>query len=65
MRVPMLVLGIALCAGCGAETATTAATGAAIKKQEVVEGQKRQDEAKARIEKSMQQTQQRAKEADR
>ena len=65
MRFPMLVLCVVLGAGCGAETATTAATGAAIKKQEIVEGQKRQDGAKARIDQSMQQTQQRAKDADR
>ncbi|HEV7390554.1 MAG TPA: hypothetical protein VGO08_02845 [Burkholderiales bacterium] len=45
--------------GCGAETATTAATSAAIKKQEIIEGQKMQDDMKARIERSMSQTQQR------
>ncbi|MGZ5228899.1 MAG: hypothetical protein ACXWC3_02540, partial [Burkholderiales bacterium] len=56
-----LVLGFiafVLC-GCGAETATTAATSAAIKKQEIIEGQKMQGDTKARIERSMSQTQQR------
>jgi NifU-like protein involved in Fe-S cluster formation len=51
-------LAFILC-GCGAETATTAATAAAIKKQEIVEGQKMQDDMKARVERSMSQTQQR------
>lgn len=59
----MFVFSICMLSGCGAETATTAATGAAIKKQEIVEGQKTQDEAKQRIERSMQQTQQRAEKA--
>jgi hypothetical protein len=56
------VLGFVLVSlyGCGAETATTAATGAAIKKQEIIDGQKRQDETRQRIERSMSQTQQRA-----
>jgi hypothetical protein len=46
--------------GCGAETATTAASGAAIKKQEIIEGQKRQDQTRQHVERAMSQTQQRA-----
>jgi hypothetical protein len=58
-RVMMLLCLWAL-SGCGAETATTAATGAAVKKREIAEGQKTQDEARRKIERSMEQTQQRA-----
>ena len=66
MNRVMLALAITLLYGCGAETATTAATAAAVKKQEIMEGQKLQDQMKARIDSSMQQTQQRAeKDAER
>jgi NifU-like protein involved in Fe-S cluster formation len=56
-----LMFGCLVCVlcGCGAETATTAATAAAIKKQEIIEGQKMQDDMKARIERSTSQAQQR------
>jgi hypothetical protein len=60
MRYAMLGCALLLLNACGAETATTAATGAAIKKQEIIEGQKRQDEIRQRVERSMSQTQQRA-----
>lgn len=60
MRHVVLGWVVLLLYGCGAETATTAASGAAIKKQEIIEGQKRQDETRQRIERSMSQTQQRA-----
>ena len=60
MRHVMLSFAMLLLYGCGAETATTAATGAAIKKQEIIQGQKTQDETRQRIERSMSQTQQRA-----
>jgi hypothetical protein len=55
----------ALCS-CGAETATTAATSAAVKKQEIAEGQKTQDQAKQKIDRAMDLTQQRSeKDAER
>ena len=60
MKISVLVLVLAALCGCGAETATTAATGAAIKKQELVEGKKLQDDMKNRVESSMQQSQERA-----
>ncbi len=59
MRLVRIGFLVFVLSGCGAETATTAATGAAIKKQEVVEGQKLQDDTKQRLERSMSETQQR------
>lgn len=50
-------------AGCGVETATTAATGAAVKKQEIEQARKTQDEAKRQVEQAMQQMQQRVDQA--
>ena len=47
-------------AGCGVETATTAATGAAIKQQEVGQGKKTMEQAKQKAEQAAQQIQQRA-----
>ena len=44
MKPVIAVLAVAMLAGCGVDTATTAATGAAVKKQEAQEG-KRMDEA--------------------
>jgi hypothetical protein len=57
----MAIAALAL-AGCGVEVATTAATGAAIKKQELEAGKKTQEQAQQKIEQSMQQMQQRAQE---
>jgi len=59
MKFSMLVLTVLLSA-CGAETATTAATAAAVKKQEIIEGEKMQKDLKQRIDQSVSQTQQRA-----
>jgi polyhydroxyalkanoate synthesis regulator phasin len=49
--------------GCGVDTATTAATGASIKKQEVEEGKRTQDRAQQKIDQMQEQMQQRAQEA--
>ncbi len=62
MRPLLLVIAAAL-AGCGVETATTAATGAAIKKQEIEQGRKTQEDAQRKVEQAMQQLQQRADQA--
>ena len=59
MKFSMLVLTVLLSA-CGAETATTAAPAAAVKKQEIIEGEKMQKDLKQRIDQSASQTQQRA-----
>ena len=63
MRYLILVVSIATLAGCGVETATTAATGASIKKQEVEEGKRTQERAGQRIEQMQEQMQQRAQQA--
>lgn len=60
MRPIIIVIAAAALAGCGVETVTTAATGAAIKKQEVEQGKKTMERAQQQIEQSMQQAQQRA-----
>jgi NifU-like protein involved in Fe-S cluster formation len=60
MKQFILVFVIAALAGCGVETATTAATGAAIKKQEIEEGKKTMEQMQRNIGQAMEQTQQRA-----
>jgi hypothetical protein len=60
MRQIIIALVAAALAGCGVETVTTAATGAAVKKQEVEQGKKTMEQAQQQIGKSMEQAQQRA-----
>jgi len=48
------------CSACGVETASTAATSAAIKKQELDAGKKTMEQAQQKIEQSLQAQQQRA-----
>ncbi len=60
MRQLIVVFAIAALAGCGIETATTAATGAGIRKQEMKEGKKTMEWAQQKIDQALQQTQQRA-----
>ena len=59
MRRILVVLGLAALTWCGVETATTAATGAAIKKQELDAGKRTMEAAQKKIEESMQQSQKR------
>jgi hypothetical protein len=54
---------VALLAGCGVETTTAVATGAAIKKQEVEEGQKTQQRAQQKIDQAVQEMNQRAQQS--
>ena len=56
----LALLAAAALAACGVETATTAATGAVIKKQEVDQGKKTLEQTREKIEQAVQQTQQRA-----
>ena len=60
MKQIILVFAIAVLAGCGVEIATTAATGAAIKKQEIEEGKKTMERMQQNIGQAMGQAQQRA-----
>ena len=65
MKTIVAVATMLAIAGCGVETATTAATGAVIKKQEIEEGKKTMERSQAKVEEAMQQMQQRAeKDAD-
>ena len=63
MRYLVLASALTLLAGCGVDTATTAATGASIKKQEMEDGKRSQDRAQQRIEQMQEQMQQRAQQA--
>ena len=63
MRHLILASALALLAGCGVDTATTAATGASIKKQEMEEGKRTQERAQQRIDQMQEQMQQRAQQA--
>ena len=60
MKQLIIVIAIAALAGCGVEIATTAATGAAIKKQEIEEGKKTMEQMQQNIDQAMGQAQQRA-----
>jgi small-conductance mechanosensitive channel len=63
MRVFSVVLVAIALTGCGVETTTAVATGAAIKKQEIEEGQKTQQRAQQRIDQAVQQMNQRAQQS--
>jgi curli biogenesis system outer membrane secretion channel CsgG len=60
MKTLLVIATTAALAGCGLETASTAATAAAIKKQELQEGQKTMQRAQQKIDAAAQQMQQRA-----
>jgi len=55
---------LAALAGCGVETAGTAATSAAIKKQELDQGRKTMEQSQQKINEAMQLQQQRAAEGE-
>lgn len=59
MRTLFVLALAASLAGCGLETASTAATAASIKKQEMQEGKKTMERAQQKIDGAMQQAQQR------
>lgn len=60
MRRVVAILAVSLLAACGAETATTAATGAVIKKQEVDQGKKTLEQAQQKVDQAARQVEQRA-----
>jgi outer membrane biogenesis lipoprotein LolB len=62
MRTLLAIAATALLAGCGVETAATAATAASIKKQEVEQGQQTMQQAREKIGGAMTQMQTRAAE---
>ena len=59
----VVLLVIAAVAGCGVDTASSVATGASIKKQEVEEGKRTQERTQQKIEQMQEQMQQRAQQA--
>ena len=65
LAVVTVLFALAALAGCGVETATTAATGAAIKQKEIQEGKKTMEQAQQRIGQAMEQVQNAQKEADK
>jgi outer membrane biogenesis lipoprotein LolB len=60
MKTLIALAAAALLAACGVETASTAATAASIKKQELEQGQKTMQQAQQKINGAMQQMQDRA-----
>ena len=60
MKTFLAIAAAAALAGCGVETATTAATAASIKKQELEQGQKTMQRAQQKIDAAAGQMQQRA-----
>jgi hypothetical protein len=63
MRYCTMLIAVAALAGCGVETTTAVATGAAVKKQELEEGQKTQQRAQQKIEQAVEQMNQRAQQS--
>ncbi|TAK71518.1 MAG: hypothetical protein EPO19_04880 [Betaproteobacteria bacterium] len=64
MRQIIIAVTVAALAGCGVETASTAATAAAVKKQEIEQGKKTMEQMQQDIGKAMEQTQRSAERAD-
>ena len=58
MKPIVAVFAAVALAGCGVETASTAATAAALKKQELEQGKKTMEQAQNKIGQSMEQMQQ-------
>ena len=60
MKTLLTIAAAVALTGCGVETASTAATAASIKKQELQEGQKTMQRSQEKIDGAVQQMQQRA-----
>jgi hypothetical protein len=60
MKTFLAIMAAAALSGCGVETATTAATAASLKKQELEQGQKTLQRAQEKIDAAAMQMQQRA-----
>ena len=65
MKTLIAITATLALAGCGVETAGSAATAASIKKQELQEAQKTQERAQQKVDAAVQQMQQRAGSADK
>jgi len=60
MKTLLVIVATAALAGCGVDSMSAAATAAAIKKQELEQGQKTMQQTRQKIDAAMQQVQQRA-----
>ena len=60
MRTILTVLAVVALAGCGVDVASSAATAAALKKQEIEQGKKTMEQMQKSIGQTMDQAQQRA-----
>jgi hypothetical protein len=60
MKTFLVIAAVAALAGCGVETASTAATAGSIKKQELEQGQRTLQQAQQKIDGAVQQMHQRA-----
>ncbi len=60
MKILVIAVQVVLLAGCGVEVATTAATSAAIKKQEIEAGKQTKEMMEKKIDQATQAMQQRA-----
>jgi len=65
MKTLLVIAVSAALAGCGVDSASTAASAAALKKQELQRGQETMQQAQQKIDSAMQQAQQRAANADK
>ena len=63
MRDLLIICAIAVLAGCGVETASTAATGAAIKAKEAEAAKKTQDQTRKKIDQTVDRMHERAQQA--
>ena len=63
MKLLLPLLAVLLISACGVETVGTAATGAALKKQELQEGKKTMEQMQQKIDQAAQQSQERAAQA--
>ncbi len=64
MRYFLLVMTVSALTGCGVETMGTAATGAALKKQELDQSKTTMQQFNQKLGQAMQQTEQRTRSAD-
>ncbi|MEP7085493.1 MAG: hypothetical protein ABI854_12200 [Betaproteobacteria bacterium] len=64
MKYFLVVMTVAALAGCGVETMGTAATAAALKKQELDQGKATMQQFNQKLGQAMQQTEQRTRSAD-
>lgn len=59
-KTSLLGAALVMLVGCGVETASTAATAGALKKNEIEQGRVLQEQVQQQLQKSMEQTQQRS-----